>query len=101
VRQARARHFPCSCSTLYLLWRTIPTVRVWIDQDQCVGNGVCEELCPEVFYLADGDLAYVREGDHLLPKGREGMGVVPPGLEDAVLDAVDQCPTECIFVEAD
>ena len=49
-----------------------PDMRVWIDQDLCVGNGICEELCPDVFQLTDGDIAYVRDGESLLPKGQDG-----------------------------
>ena len=41
-------------------------MKVWIDQKACVGNGICAEICPEVFVLADGDIAYVRDGDRLL-----------------------------------
>jgi len=74
-------------------------MRVWIDQDLCVGNGVCEELCPEIFELVDGDIAYIRDAGSLLPKGREGIGTIPAGLESYVIDAAEQCPAECIYVE--
>jgi ferredoxin len=76
-------------------------VRVWIDQDLCVGNGVCEELCPELFHLPDGGVAFVRQGNQLLPRGRAGATTVPWELEDSVLSAAEECPAECIFVEED
>jgi ferredoxin len=74
-------------------------MRVWIDQDLCVGNGICEELAPTVFQIADGAIAYVRDGDRLLPNGRDGMLQVPEGLEEPVIDAAEECPAECIYIE--
>ncbi len=76
-------------------------MRVWIDQPACVGNGICAEICPEVFVLTDGDIAYVRDGDRLLPEGPAGSLRVATDVEQAVLDAVDECPAACIYVEAD
>jgi ferredoxin len=61
-------------------------MRVWIDERACVGNGVCEELSPEVFVMV-GDIAKVRDAN------------VRPGHEDAVLAAADECPVGCIYVE--
>lgn len=74
-------------------------MRVWIDQDLCVGNGICEELSPEVFQLVDGAIAYVRDGERLLPRGEEGTLHVPAGFEQAVIDAADECPAACIYLE--
>jgi len=34
-------------------------MKVWIDQDLCTGDGLCEEICPSVFTLLDDGLAYV------------------------------------------
>lgn len=76
-------------------------MRVWIDQKACVGNGVCAEICPEVFVLADDDLAYVLDGDRMLPKGDAGVLTVPAELEPSVIDAAEECPAACIYVEAD
>ena len=74
-------------------------MRVWIDQDLCVGNGICEELAPDVFQLVDGAIAYVRDQDRLLPRGQDGILSVPEGLEEAVIDAAEECPAECIYIE--
>jgi ferredoxin len=40
-------------------------MKVWIDQDLCTGDGLCEEIAPEVFALLDDGLAYVKEGDKI------------------------------------
>jgi len=36
-------------------------MKVWIDQDLCTGDGLCEEICPSVFTLLDDGLAYVKQ----------------------------------------
>jgi ferredoxin len=33
------------------------------------------------------------------PAGAEGVAPVPARLEDAVREAAEECPGECIFVE--
>jgi ferredoxin len=48
-------------------------------------------------------LAYVKEGDQVKnsPGGAEGLALVPSGMEDAVTEASEECPGECIFIEND
>jgi ferredoxin len=77
-------------------------MKVWIDQDLCTGDGVCEELCPSVFTLLDNGLTYVKEGDVVFdnPGGEAQMATVPSEFEDAVTEASDECPGECIFIVA-
>jgi ferredoxin len=80
-------------------------LRVWIDQDLCTGDGLCEEICPDVFVLLDDGLAYVREGDRIFatakgnPQGGAGIAAVSAGQEDAVVESAEECPGECIFIE--
>lgn len=76
-------------------------MKVWIDQDLCTGDGLCEEICPQVFTLGDDGLAYVKDDGQVLdnPGGAEGLAKVPTDYEDAVRDAAEECPGECIFVE--
>ena len=76
-------------------------MKVWIDQDLCTGDGLCEEICPQVFTLLDDGLAYVKDDDQVLdnPGGAEGRASVPTDYEDAVREAAEECPGECIFVE--
>ena len=35
------------------------------------------------------------------PGGSAGMAAVPGELEDAVVEASEECPGECIFIERD
>jgi ferredoxin len=78
------------------------TMKVWIDQDLCTGDGLCEEIAPAVFTLLDDGLAYVKEGTDVKnePSGSGGIAVVPDDLEDSVTEAAEECPGECIFIEA-
>ena len=77
-------------------------MKVWIDQDLCTGDGLCEEICPAVFTLLDDGLAYVKEAERVLsdPGGATGTAAVPTVLEDAVREAAEECPGECIFIES-
>jgi ferredoxin len=81
------------------------TMKVWIDQDLCTGDGLCEEIAPDVFVLLDDGLAYVREGDTVFAtakgnsQGASGLAVVPAGQEDITIESAEECPGECIFIE--
>lgn len=57
-----------------------------IDEELCIGCGVCEGICPDVFEM-DGDVAIVT------------VDTVPEDLEEDVLEAESQCPTEAISHE--
>ena len=37
------------------------SIKVWIDQDLCTGDGLCAEIAPDVFQMHDDGLAYVKE----------------------------------------
>ncbi len=78
--------------------------KVWIDQDLCTGDGLCAEIAPDVFFGQDDGLYYVKEGAKLFdgkanPAGAEGQAVVPDGQLDSVIEAAEECPGECIFIE--
>lgn len=62
-------------------------MRVFVDQDACVGDGICEDICPEVFELRDDGLAYV-----LIEHPSEE-------LADKVNEAAEQCPALAIEIE--
>ncbi len=63
-------------------------MKVRIEREYCTGDGLCEELCPDIFELQDDGLAHLKQD-----------GEVATDLEDGVLDAQAQCPGECIYVE--
>ena len=77
-------------------------MKVWIDQDLCTGDGLCEEIAPSVFTLLDDGLAYVKEGDKVFsdPGGADGLADVPAGMEEATIESAEECPGECIFIES-
>ena len=79
--------------------------KVWIDQDLCTGDGLCEEIAPDVFFGHDDGLFYVREVGAPIPKEptyRMGESVkVPDHLLEVVIEAAEECPGECIFLDAD
>ena len=76
-------------------------MKVWIDQAVCRGEGLCEEIAPDVSTLLDDGLAYVREGDKIFndPGGAEGLANFPESQLEAVIESAEECPGECIFIE--
>lgn len=80
-------------------------MKVWIDQELCTGDGLCEETAPDVFARLGDGLAYVCERDTIYaeakgnPQGAAGVATVPAELEDLVREAADECQGECIFIE--
>ena len=78
-------------------------MKVWIDQDLCTGDGLCEEIAPAVFTLLDDGLAYVKDSEKVYaePGGAAGLALVPEDQEDATIESAEECPGECIFIEKD
>jgi ferredoxin len=90
-------------------------VKVWIDQDLCTGDGLCAEIAGDVFEMHSDGLAYVKEydwpniygpdgevrsdGDPVL-KMAEGMATVRDEDLEAVIESAEECPGECIYIEA-
>ena len=64
-------------------------MKVRVDAQVCAGFGACLGLCPEAFELHDDGYAVVRVSE------------VPPELEDAVRQAVNQCPASAISLSED
>ncbi len=81
------------------------TMKVWIDQDLCTGDGLCEEIAPDVFVLLDDGLAYVKEGDKIYaesegnPEGAKGIANFEDDQMDLVVESAEECPGECIYIE--
>ncbi len=61
-------------------------MRVMVDEETCIGCGLCPETCPDVFELKD-DKAIVK------------MEEVPKDQAECCRQAVDECPVEAIQVE--
>ena len=76
-------------------------MRVWIDQDLCTGDGLCEDHCPDSFRLLEDGIAYVAEEGRPLhdPGGAGSLAWVPERDRAAVARAAEECPGECIFIE--
>lgn len=76
-------------------------MKVWIDQNLCTGDGICEEITPAVFTILDDGLAYVKEGGKVFsdPAGSAGLATVPDALRADAIEAMEECPGECIFFE--
>jgi len=76
-------------------------MKVWIDQDLCTGDGLCTDHAPDVFTLLEDGIAYVKEAERVLndPGSSASLASVPAALEHAVVQAADDCPGECIFIE--
>ena len=89
----------------------ISNMKVWIDQDLCTGDGICVEICPDIFGMHVDGLAYVKEvawksiigpdggrGDPPL-KMAEGTASVPEEHVEATIESAEECPGECIFID--
>ena len=75
----------------------VANVLVWIDQDLCTGVALCEGACPEMFSIeSDGVAHVVGQGGLALAGGQPAL--IPDHLLDAVIDAAEDCPEECIFI---
>lgn len=104
-------------------------MKVWIDQDLCTGDGICEEICPDVFVARSDGLWVVKEekkhfgasvifdlapdeeeqddctcaameGTHSHKvEGARGTAQFPDALIHDVIEAAEECPGECIFIE--
>ena len=87
---------------------------VWIDQDLCTGDGICEEICGDVFTARDDGLWVVKEeakhfgttivfdgrdGDGHGPDAGRGVARIPDSLIDSAVEAAEECPGECIMIE--
>lgn len=56
------------------------------NEEECIGCGSCEEICPEVFELDEE----TEKAEVIKPEG---------GPEDLFEEAGEECPVECIHWE--
>lgn len=73
-------------------------LHVWVDQDLCTGDGLCAQYAPEVFEFDIDGLAYVKDDAGELQLAPGAAVVVPRHLRLDVLDAIKDCPGECIHL---
>ena len=74
-------------------------MKVWVDQTECMGSGLCSMIEPRLFVLGDDGVAYVRDADGLRPEGAAGATEVPDDCRSTVLEASKGCVGACIYVE--
>ena len=61
-------------------------MRAYVDQDTCIGCGLCAATCPEVFELNDDGKA-------------QAVADTTDENRDAVMEAIDGCPVSAIREE--
>ncbi|HNV05436.1 MAG TPA: ferredoxin [Petrotogaceae bacterium] len=59
-------------------------MKVFVDKDACIGCGVCENLCPDVFKVGDDGKA---------------EAIAPQTDAPCAKDAADSCPVQAISIE--
>ena len=59
----------------------------FVDRDTCIGCGLCEGICPEVFKMEDDGIACASKDE------------ITEILVSSANDACEQCPVEAITVE--
>ncbi|KAJ49858.1 ferredoxin [Clostridium tetanomorphum] len=62
-------------------------MRAFINEEACIGCGLCPSVAPDIFQMNDDGKAEVVAED------------VPNGMEDAAKEAESGCPTNAIAVE--
>ena len=63
-------------------------MKAFVEQDTCIGCGLCESVCPEVFRMTDCNVAEV-------------YGEITPGNEDSAFEAESGCPVSVISINDD
>lgn len=64
-------------------------MKVIVDQDICIGDGSCADVCPKVFEMREDGLAYVIEDNP------------SEDLKEMVTEAIEICPVDAISIEDD
>ena len=76
-------------------------MKVRIDQELCIGDGLCENIAPDVFTVLGDGLSYVIGGVDVVrdPGVATAACVVPSEFEEAVVEASENCAGDCIFID--
>lgn len=62
-------------------------MKATVDQETCIGCGLCAETCPTVFEMNDDDIAVVK------------VDSVPADAADDCREAAENCPVDAITIE--
>ena len=62
-------------------------MKAYVDKDDCIGCGLCPEICPEIFQMGDDGKAVASKDE------------VPEILLTGAKEAEEQCPVSAITVE--
>jgi len=62
-------------------------MKACVDRNACIGCGLCESICPEVFQLNDEGISEVIVDE------------IPESLIESAKEAESQCPTGAITIE--
>jgi ferredoxin len=60
--------------------------KVWIEEG-CIADGICQEICPDVFGEGDDGVAFVKDGADFNEN------------EGCIKQATEECPVEVIRYE--
>ena len=71
---------------------------VWVDQDECTGDGLCIQDSPDVFEMDIDGLAYVKDASGELLTAVRASRPVPANLLTEVAEVARKCPGRCIYV---
>ena len=58
-----------------------------VEKAECIGCGMCETLCPEIFSMNDEGVAEAKDQE------------IPESLVESAEEAKDSCPADCIVIE--
>jgi len=62
-------------------------MKAQVDENACIGCGLCESTCPEVFKMKDDNIAEVI------------VDQVPAEAQASCREAAENCPTDAISLE--
>lgn len=70
------------------------------------GDGLCVEITPDLFFMHDDGLAYVKDvgtdgytGKEPTFKMATGLANIPDNLLESTIESAEECPGECIFIQ--